>query len=130
VRPSTPKPNSVREGPAPSFSPSLSLDLTGRTDFLCIDGSGCTAPFSETQIRGFLDTKTLAGWEQLITENEIKAVSLSRVLCSCSFLPSNYPPKPKRFPLCRLTVGGYRGTCVLPILWVLCNYGGSDGSNF
>jgi hypothetical protein len=67
----------------------LPVDLTCRTDFLCIDGSGCTEPFSESQIRGFLDTKTLAGWEQLITENEIKAVSLSRVRCSCSSLPSN-----------------------------------------
>jgi hypothetical protein len=40
-----------------------------------MDGSGCKAPFEESEIRRFLDKKTLDGLEQLRTQNEIQQVN-------------------------------------------------------
>jgi hypothetical protein len=39
-----------------------------------MDGSGCKAPFEDSEIRRFLDKKTLEGLEQLRTQNEIQQV--------------------------------------------------------
>lgn len=45
-----------------------------RFTLLCMDGSGCKAPFEDSEIRRFLDKKTLDGLEQLRTQDEIQKV--------------------------------------------------------
>jgi hypothetical protein len=39
---------------------------------LCMDGSGCKAPFSDKELRRFLDAKTFDGLEQLRTQQELR----------------------------------------------------------
>jgi hypothetical protein len=39
-----------------------------------MDSSGCISPFSELELRRFLDLKTVEGFDNLRTENSIRAV--------------------------------------------------------
>jgi hypothetical protein len=39
-----------------------------------MDSSGCTSPFSEQELRRFLDLKTFEGFDNLRTENSIRGV--------------------------------------------------------
>lgn len=41
---------------------------------VCLDGSGCKAPFDEGEIRRFLDAKAFKLLDKLRTENELKEV--------------------------------------------------------
>jgi E3 ubiquitin-protein ligase RNF216 len=45
-----------------------------RFAFCCFDGSGCKAPFSDHEIRRFLDKKTLENCEKLKMHHEIQEV--------------------------------------------------------
>ena len=49
-----------------------------RTALVCFDGSGCSAPLSENEIRKFLDPKTFQALDNLRTDHEIKQVRLQR----------------------------------------------------
>jgi hypothetical protein len=42
-----------------------------------MDGSGCKAPFTETQIRQFLDEKTFGAYDKLKTTKELEEVLLN-----------------------------------------------------
>ena len=46
---------------------------------VCIDVSGCQAPFSESQVQRFLDSVTYQRFDRLRTDHEIRKV------CSVSF---------------------------------------------
>jgi hypothetical protein len=50
---------------------------------LCFDGSGCSAPFSETEIKKFLHPKTFQALDNLRTNHEIKEVAF-KVFVFCS----------------------------------------------
>jgi hypothetical protein len=50
-------------------------DAYGRFELVCMDGSGCKAPFEEEEIRRFLDAKAFKLLDKLRTENELKKVA-------------------------------------------------------
>jgi E3 ubiquitin-protein ligase RNF216 len=56
------------------YSPFLSTPGNNRFAFCCFDGSGCKAPFSDQEIRRFLDEKTQENYEKLKTHHEIQQV--------------------------------------------------------
>jgi hypothetical protein len=65
-----------------------------RTVLVCFDGSGCSAPLSDKEIKKFLDPKTFQAFDNLRTDDEIKRVRLPsfgfqskyRQICKDSFL--------------------------------------------
>src|SRR5579862_2585685 len=55
---------------------SFSDETDNRYELLCIDGSGCRAPFCDDEIRRFLPAKLFDTFEELRMHNEIRKVAL------------------------------------------------------
>ena len=76
--------NEVQPGKQLTSFPSVVFNSDGRPcvrdayrrfELVCMDGSGCKAPFEEEEIRRFLDAKAFKLLDKLITENELKNVT-------------------------------------------------------
>jgi hypothetical protein len=53
---------------------SVKETFNNRINLVCLDASGCSAPFPESEIQKFLDSKTFQGLAKLRTDHEIKQV--------------------------------------------------------
>ena len=45
-----------------------------RTALACLDGSGCSAPFSKDELEKVLDVRTLKALDNLVTDQELRQV--------------------------------------------------------
>lgn len=103
ARNGTPKERSGRQSTTTLYE----AEIDSRFELVCLDGSGCGAPFEESEIRRFLDDKAFKLLDKLRTANVLKEV------------PHTLYPSVLR-------VGGYRRSSALSFLFLRRHNGGSN----